>query len=147
MRDDRIAGLRQMKDIFEYLYINDLLADALIEKKESCLLWQEVRKLFEKITIPDKELSEFIKTSIDYGVLLYNVIYAAWKVMAEGYTGIKSGNIDKEQLKICIREFDEEWAQYYKMKDNKYSSTLYIDEYLKMPGLGETIEYLREQIL
>ena len=146
MRDDRISGLRQMKDIFEYLYNKDLLQETLIEKKESCLLWQEVKRLFEKITVPDKELSEFIKTSIDYGILLYSAVYHAWKVMAEGYTGIKRGNMNDDELKTCIEEFDIAWKEYYKLSDNKYSSTLYKDEYLHWPGIRETVEYLKDQI-
>lgn len=146
MRDDRISGLRQLKEVFDYLHGKDLLEETLIEKKEACLLWQEVRLLFDKITIPDKELSEFIKTSIDYGILLYNAVYAAWNVMAVGYIGTKRGKINDNALKVAIEKFDIAWKEYYMLKDNKYSSSLYKDVYLKMPGIGETVEYFRNRI-
>lgn len=146
MRDDRIAGLRHLKGVFEYLYSNDLLNEAIIEKKESCLLWQEVKSLFEMISIPDKELSEFIKISIDYGLLLYNAVYAAWEVMAAGFTYVKDGALNGNELKNAIRKFDIAWTEYCALSNNKYSSSLYKDEYLNCPGIRETVEYFREQI-
>ncbi len=146
MRDDRIAGLRQLKDVFEYLYSNDLLEETLIEKKEACLLWQEVSHLFDKINIPNMELSEYIKTSIEYGELLYNAVYAGWRVMAVGYIGEKRGRVNADALRLAIDEFDLAWYRYNKLSENKYSSSLYKDEYLYEPGIRETVEYFKEKI-
>lgn len=146
MRDDRIGGLRQLKDVFDYLFDKDLLTETLIEKKESCFLWGEARQLFDKITVPDRELSEFIKTSIDYGLLLYNVVYAAWKVMTVGYVGERRGNMDYDVLRAAIEEFDTAWNKYCDLENNNYASSLYKNEYLTQPGIGETVEYFRRQI-
>ncbi len=146
LRDDKIGGLRQLTGIFDYLYKNALLEDALIEKKEAVLLWREVRELYEKLNIADGELSAFIRTSIEYAVLLFNVVYCAWRLMTFGYIAKKNKSTDYALLEEAIKEYDCAWAEYKKLEGNEYSSTLYEDKYLWHEGLSETVEYFKEEI-
>lgn len=140
MRDDRLGGLRQLGDIFEYLYNHDLLSDAVNEKLESVLLWREVSRIYERISVPDAELDGYIRTSIEYAEKLFYAIYRGWEAMAAGYRFEKTG-ADKNTLADAISEFDKAWAEYQTLAGSQYSSTLYKDEYLNEPGLRETIEY------
>ncbi len=146
LRDDKIGGLRQLSGMFEYLYQHDLLDDALIEKNEGVLLWKEIARLYEKVHIPDRELSEFIKTSIEYAVLLFGAIYCAWNVMSIGYKLEKEHSNNVILLKEALEEYDVAWNKYKSLENNEYSSTLYEDKFLWDEGLGETIEYFRKLI-
>ncbi len=125
---------------------HDLLDDALIEKNEGVLLWKEIARLYEKVHIPDRELSEFIKTSIEYAVLLFGAIYCAWNVMSIGYKLEKEHSNNVILLKEALEEYDVAWNKYKSLENNEYSSTLYEDKFLWDEGLGETIEYFRKLI-
>lgn len=144
MRDDRLGGMRQLKDVFEYLYAHDLIQDALTEKFEAVLLWRHVMELYKNIYIPDKHTADFIKTSIDYAIKLFTAVYYGWCVMAEGFCREKEKNRSKSLLLEAITNFDNSWENYMSLADNPFSSTLYKDEYLKEPGLRESIEHYRK---
>ncbi len=136
MRDDRLGGLKQLDEVFRYLNDNDLLFSAVLEKKESVLWWNEVRRAFKEIEIPDKELCDYIETSIEYACGLFNVIYCGWRAMAEGYTG--GGRVS--QFKA---DYYKAWEDYRKVSDRKDCASLYTDLYLNDVGMGDTIENLK----
>ncbi len=143
MRDDCIGGLKQLGDVFEYLYDKNLLEYALTEKKEACVLWQEVKRLFGTIRIPNSELSKAIDVSIDYAVLLFDIVYRSWQLMVIGYSGERSEIMDIEALKIAIAEYDTAWNEYNKLINEPYCASLYTDKYLAGDGIGGTAEHLR----
>ena len=143
MRDDRIGGLQQLNNIIEYLYKNDLLHSAVVEKQESVLLWQKIKELFEGITIPNKELHSFIETSIDYAIGLFRIAETAWKVMEIGFIAEKTGRVDKEALNEAIQAYDTAWVSYNSVTKRSSSSTPYQPEYLHEPGVGATIDKYR----
>ena len=68
------------------------------------------------------------------------------EVMAAGFTYVKDNALNGNELKTAIQKFDIAWTEYCALSNNKYSSSLYKDEYLNCPGIRETVEYFREQI-
>ncbi len=146
MRDDHIGGLNQLGGIIEYLFKKDLLWDAVREKWEACLLWKEVSRLYGQISVPDLELSEFIKTSIEYGCLLFEVVYRGWEVMAHGYEISHTEKRETADLKTAIENYDRAWESYKKLEGNPYASTLYRDEFLSEPGIGQTVNEFRSML-
>lgn len=143
MRDDRMGGLQQLSEIFEYLYKHDLLHCAVVEKQESVLLWQEIKKIFEKINIPDTKLYTFIETSIDYAIGLFRIAATGWRVMELGFTAEKTGHVDKEELSKAIQEYDNAWTAYHSVTARPSSSTPYLSEYLHEPGIGAAVDKYR----
>ncbi len=146
MRDDRMGGLRQLSEIFEYLYKHDLLHSAVTEKLESLLLWKEIKNIFMQIRIPNQELHEMIETSIDYAIGLFGVAAAGWKVMELGFVGDKTGKSDISSLKAAIAEYDKAWDVYHAVAARPLSATPYLNEYLHEPGIGDTVERYRSLI-
>ncbi len=144
MRDDLLGGMIQLREVFDYLWEHDLLDAALVEKRTGCLLWQETARLFEQITVPDAELSAFIKTSIEYAIRLFEVIYCGWEAMIEGYKVERTGNTKSVALKAAIHAYDQAWDHYQALADDPYASTLYRDFYREAPGMGHSIQQLRE---
>ncbi len=145
MRDDGLGGLEQLNEVFAYLYERNLLESSLVEKKEGSWLWHEVKTLFNAICIPDKELSLAIEASINYAVLLFDVVYCAWKAMCIGYIAEHGGDYDANELRRAINEYEIAWREYNELAKNPYCATLYSDKYLASDGLGSTIAYLKRK--
>ncbi len=146
MRDDGLGGMRQLEKLFSYLYEHDLLEASVREKKEACRLWEDVYHMYEEINIPDKELSLFIKASIDYAMLLFQVVFAGWEVMVSGYRMEHDENKDITDLKEALSRFDDAWEKYQSLAENPYASTLYKCTYVKREGLDETIDRYKSMI-
>jgi hypothetical protein len=145
MRDDRLGGLDQLKEIFEYLFANNLFDEALKEKRETIELWREIREIFGKISFSNQSLRDFIGVSIEYGLNLFQVIYHGWRVMIEGFKGDKLGTYDLKELQDAIKSYDEAWNSYRALESSPYCSSLYHGRYFNMPqdpptaGMDESV--------
>lgn len=135
MRDDRLGGLKQLDEVFAYLKENDLLYASVLEKKESVMWWKAVKEAFSEIEIPDKELSDYIETSIDYACGLFEVIYRGWKTMVEGYT-------KGDRVASFKEDYYKAWEDYKKVGERENCASLYTDLYLNDVGMGDCIEKL-----
>jgi hypothetical protein len=149
MRDDRLGGLDQLKEIFEFLYENNLFDEALREKQESIEIWQQIREKYKQISLADRELSEFIRVSIDYGLHLFTVIYYGWQVLSIGFKSDKQGRLDRQEISSALKAYDEAWERYRTVGQSPYSSSLYHAKYFNMPqdppapGMQESIDRYR----
>lgn len=147
MRDDRLGGREQLAIVLEFLYTNQLLNEALIEKEESVKLWDQIKKLADEINWKAFRQSEIIKTSIEYGRLLFNMIEQGWRVMCLGYQGEKTGRFESKEILRAVEKYHLFWTEFKKLSNSPFCASLYEGNYFNLPnmpevyGLDETIEY------
>lgn len=141
LRDNRIAGLRQLNVMFDYLEKNGLVWDAILEKEESVTIWKEIREDFKQIQLDNSVLREFIENSIEYGVRFFTIIKICFHIFAKCRR--------QEGVKQLLEEYDKAWISFKELEQRPQSSTSYCEEYLFSPnnlGLNETIAYCREHL-
>ena len=142
MRDDQLGGLNQLGEIFEVLYKDGTLSDALDEKAKSVELWREVKRIYESIDFNGFKDGEYIGTSIEYAIILSKIVYNGWKVMAFGFIGDKEGKHDKAAISDAIEKYDDAWYKYKKLSETDECATLYTDRYYG-DGIGESVNRYR----
>lgn len=81
MRDDCLGTGAPLEEMKEYLGNHHLTEEALHEKAEAVQIWKEIVKLSQEIHCPDLRTEEYIRTSCEYGLRLYQVIEEIWKVL------------------------------------------------------------------
>lgn len=138
-RDDKLGGLRQLNDIFDYLDREGLTDEAIAEKEKSVKEWQEVKEMFAQIEMKDKELEAFIENSIEYGFKLYEIAYISFKMFAAYRAG--------KSCREILEEYDRAWAEYRELEKRPQASSLYDDTYYFSEnnlGLNETVELCRK---
>lgn len=141
IRDDRIGGLRQLNDVFEYLEKNNSVQDAVEEKHEAVRIWEQIKKQFSDIEIKDKKLSDFISESIEYGLRFYRIIDISFNIFAKCRKS--------ENVRELLEKYDAAWADYKKLEENEQASSSYCEEYIFSEnnlGLNETIDYCRKNL-
>ncbi len=141
LRDDDIGGLRQLNDVFDYLEKNNLVDDAIEEKKYALKLWYEIKEMYKNIEIPNHELREFIENSIEYGLRFFKVIYICIRIFAKCRKN--------ENVKELLVEFDTAWAEYKNLEEKNQASTSYDTDYKFSEnglGLNETLDYCRKNL-
>lgn len=142
MRDDQLGGLNQLGEIFETLYKDGTLKDALCEKGKACKLWQEIKSIYKSIDFNGFKDSKYIETSIDYGIYLSEIVFSGWKVMVYGFIGDKENKYDTKVISDAIAEYDSAWNKYNNLKECIDCATLYTDRYYG-DGIGETVNRYR----
>lgn len=141
LRDNRIAGLRQLNVMFEYLEKNGLVWDAILEKEEAVSIWQEIREDFKQIQLEDATLRQFIEDSIEYGIRFFTIVKICFHIFAKCRK--------QENVKQLLEQYDNAWISFKELEQRPQSSTSYCEEYLFSPnnlGLNETIAYCREHL-
>jgi hypothetical protein len=129
MRDDRLGGLDRLHCVFTYLAEHDKIDEALREKEEAVKLWKEVCILSEQLKGTD-DTREYIRTSSNYGRLLYSIVATGWSIMAETYR--KSPN--KAIINKKLGEYNGLWNEYETFGRTYQCATLYSDKYFNLPG-------------
>ena len=137
MRDDRLGGSSQLADVLNYLGENFLYADALAEKAEAVRLWKEIKLLAEKISWPEKRTGEFVKISAEYGLRLFRVVEAGWRVLVAGHRSEAAGQLDETGLESSLAAYDAAWADYRALASSPQCPTLYTGKYFNLPGQPE----------
>jgi hypothetical protein len=140
MRDDRIGGLRQLKNVLEMLKSEGTIELALKEKSEAVELWRKIYDYCISIHWNGSEYEEFICTSADYGVRLFELVYAAWVVMVK-WVKKETENLGKD---ICV--YYQKLNHYQQIVEQPQSSTLYETQYWHEPGIGETIADIEKSL-
>jgi len=141
LRDDDIGGLRQLNEVFDYLEKNNLVEDALAEKRYGVQLWEEIKEIFDEVEMPDGELSQFINNSIEYGFRFSTIIEICMHIFAKCRRG--------ENVKDLLVSYDKAWSKYKELESRAQASTSYMDDYKFSDGglgLNETIEYCRNNL-
>lgn len=149
MRDDRLGGFGQLAEVLDYLHEHNLLKQALSEKQEAVRLWEQVAALARSIRWPSGPRWECVKTSAEYGRLLFGIIHQGWRIMAAGLAGDRSGRYDTAELSDAIARYDLLWRDYRTLGKSPYAASPYKGEYFSLPGsppvegLDETVNRYR----
>ncbi|MBO4898367.1 MAG: hypothetical protein J5590_08740 [Clostridia bacterium] len=142
IRDDRIAGLhKDLNEVFDCLEAKNSVEDAIEEKKNAVRLWKEIKADFEKISIPNAELKDFILNSAEYAIRFFSIISVAFQIFAKCRKS--------EDVTDLLKEYDKLWEKYKETQLFPDAATLYYDDYLfeeQKRGLGDTIEYCRAHL-
>ena len=147
LRDDVIGGHHLLKNAFDVMFEQNTLLEALEEKADGLSLWKKILTLSQSIEWGSCDKKEFIVTSCEYAVKLFEALYYTWEIMIYGYL-TENGISKVKELKKAIESFDVAYEEYQKLKNNKNAATLYsFDHYRKnKPGIMETVNYYREMI-
>ncbi len=134
MRDDRLGGREQLAEVLDYLYENNLGSEALAEKAEAVRLWQEIRRLAGKIQWPDQSTGEFAIVSAEYGLRLFRVVEAGWRVLIAGHAAERSGHVAESSLDRALVAYEAAWDDYRALASLPQCPTLYTGKYFNLPG-------------
>jgi hypothetical protein len=111
---------------FAAYYQQGLLDSVLLEKQAAVIIWQNIVKLSQQISLTNKADEQYIKVSSKYGLLLQQIITEGWTVMALGFKGDKTGTYDTVGLQLAIKKYDAAWQAYRALKQtNANAATLY----------------------
>ena len=149
MRDDRLGGRKQLGEVLKFITEHDLTDEALKEKADAIVLWDQLCKLNKEIAWPAGPRWECVKTSAEYGRLLFNIVHQAWRVLIAGYVGEKTGKLNKAELTDALTKYDAFWAEYRELGQSPSCASLYEGVYLNLPGtpvapgLTESVDHYR----
>ncbi|BCM92566.1 hypothetical protein IAD21_04448 [Abditibacteriota bacterium] len=109
------------------------------EKDESVAMWNEIVDLAKTIKFRDPATQEYAVTSSQYGLLLYRIYRAEFRLMSVDAT------TDKVALKAMLDDYEQNWAAYRQLKaDHPSSATLYSDN--DKLGIAPKLEELRKRL-
>jgi hypothetical protein len=151
MRDDRLGGREQLHIVLKYLDENRLVETALDEKQEAVELWHKVRSMAAEIYWGDEGLEEIIKTSIEYGRLLFSIVHQGWIIMCAGFEGDRSGHYDRPAIEEAAAKYDSLWEEYRQLSRSPSCASLYRGIYFNLPGspeihgLDASVDYYRDR--
>ena len=132
MRDDRLGGHEQLADVLNFLHQNNLGAEALREKYNAVRLWERIAFLARQIEWDDRVTQQFAVISAEYGLKLFSVVAAGWRVMLAGQKPT-----DQNELESALAAYDLAWADYQSLAAQPGCPTLYIGNYFNLPGQPE----------
>lgn len=106
-----------MGDITHHLMSTNIRDAAVEEKAEALALQHSNYALWSSAIMPqvtDDVLVDKIDASVQYGVQLYSIILAAWRVMAQGAAHASTGHagFNQTELSAAILAYDAAWAGY-----------------------------------
>ena len=108
------------------------------EMPPSLIFWRQIQSKFDSIKghISDANVAREMSASIRYATLLYDIIYAGWRVMTQGYLHdhqVSSFNVT--ELHDAIKNYDLCWARYKAFGlTAQFSASLYRGVYFNLPG-------------
>jgi hypothetical protein len=152
MRDDRLGGRFQLSLVFEYLYQEDLWAEALREKAEAVHLWRTIQQLASEIHWPKDARGEFARNSAEYGTWLFRIVHEGWRVLAAGYIGDRTGHYDDLEITEAAANYKDCWRNYQALAASTVSATLYEGRFFDLPGmppvpgLDESVAHYEHQV-
>ena len=150
-RDDKVFGLHFLENSFKDI-IHKGKADAYIaEKVEAVAIWNEIKKLSQRITFSDDDNTAFLRASCEYGFLKFSFFAAAWQVMLTYCMQKASAVSDIEALKKYLAHYDETWQLWKAFTEsNPYSPTLYsleADFFGNSVGIRKSMDDIRNWIV
>ena len=152
MRDDRLGGHLQLVEVLNHLHQKNLCAEALLEKAEAVRLWERVTFLARQIEWRDRETAQFANLSAQYGLKLFRVVAAGWRVMLAGHAAGKKSTLDENELESALAAYDAAWADYESLAALPSCPTLYTGKYFNLPGqpevsgLAQSVAHFRQMI-
>lgn len=134
MRDDRLGGRDQLALVLAHLADTGQLDAALAEKAEAVGIWEEISRLSQEIHWPDPATGDFVKCSSEYGLRLFRIVEAGWRVLAAGTTGERSDTFDSAKIASAAADYDAAWAAYRELAKLPQCPSLYEGRYFSLPG-------------
>ncbi len=142
MRDDRIAGLRQLDKVFDYLECNGLVDAAIAEKEYAVSLWSEICDEMNAIPFPDIKMAEFLRESALYGLKLFRIALICFRIFAKQRI--------EEDVSDLLTAYDQAWKDYKSLETMPQASSSFCEKYIFSPGdlgLNETIAHCRSRCI
>ena len=117
--------------------------DFLREKGEAVIMWEQMLADCGKIHFPDPAVQEYVAVSCRYGQDVYRIYSDGFHMAALG------GDGGKARLAALIKDYDQTWAGYRKLKEAHPScATLYEDKaFMDKPGMGAMVNEFRRLIV
>ena len=112
------------------------------EKSKAVELWLDVKLIYESIDFNGFKDGGYIGTSIDYAIILSEIVYNGWKVMVLGFIGDKEEKYDESAISYAIKKYDDAWRRYKELSETGECATLYTDQYYG-DGIGESVNRYR----
>ena len=139
----RVLGVQHANTIcvgghFDWLKSHDLFNVSLAHKRNATLIWRQIQSKFDSIKerITDANTAREMSVSIRYGTLLYDIIYAGWRIMTQGYMhDHQMSSFNLTELHDAIMDYDLCWARYKAFGlASQFSASLYRGVYFNLPG-------------
>lgn len=138
-RDEYLGGCDlELADAFAQAHEKGLMADLIAEKAGAAATWQRISDLACELTGLEPSLAEFIRTSSEYGRLLYTAIHHAWAVMLLGTAGDRGGQYDQARIAEHLGAFDRTWSRYEQLRTRPGCAGLYRPHSFRAPHTGLT---------
>lgn len=126
-RDQFIGGEKELEKDFRQIVEKKLVDAVLAEKAESVKIWEQINAIAGAIGSGDKPVADYIRTSSQYGLLLYSIYEQGWIILLKGYEGEMTGHFNKPLIRKAIKRYDKLWKDYRKLKETKANcATLYL---------------------
>jgi hypothetical protein len=119
-----------------------MLPEFLQQKDEAVKMWTEVLSYANAIHFPDPAVQEYVEVSCRYGLNVYEIYRCGFQLAALGPNG------DKAQIAALIKQYDQTWAEYHRLKEEHPScATLYEDKAFRdKPGMGAMVDEFRRAV-
>ncbi len=134
MRDDRLGGRDQLAIVLDTLAAHGEFNTALAEKLDAVALWKAAAALAAEIDWAHCADGEFVKTTVEYGRLLFSIVHQGWEIMIAGYLEDQDNGGNGFDLTEMIARYDALWVEYRRLGEHPLCSTLYLGEYFSLPG-------------
>jgi len=152
MRDDRLGGHKQLAEVLNFLQQHALSAAAVSEKNEAVRLWERVAFCARQIFWHDHATQQFVNLSAQYGVRLFRVVAAGWRVMVAGHAIEQQIATQEGELESALAAYDAAWSDYEALAALPGCPTLYSGNYFNLPGepvvsgLAASVDYYRKRV-
>jgi hypothetical protein len=124
MRDDRLGGWNQLKNVFGKLAELDRVEEAIAEKAQAVAIWERIVKLADGIRCRDAADTRFVRLSARYGLGVFRIAHAGWSVIAA-------------RSAASVAAYREAWREYRDLAGEQECPSLYRGVYLSLPGSPE----------
>lgn len=138
-------------EVFPYLYNNSLLPTALDEKATAANLYAQLNSTVVSAIlphVPDPATAAVLRGSLEAGVLVSRAVLLGWTIMAEGYSGDRSGVYNRTAIAAAIHEYDATWVSYRQLPSRYPGLGIMSDAHWShastgVPGMGASVDRYR----
>jgi hypothetical protein len=126
-----------LAQVLDYLQKEELGQEALQEKQEAVRLWERIAYLARQIEWRDHETARFVNLSAQYGLKLFRVVAAGWRVLLVGRSHEEKTLTNDNELELAISDYDAVWSDYESLAALPGCPSLYSGKYFSLPGQPE----------
>jgi hypothetical protein len=116
MRDDVLGGWDLLNPVFEFLYQENLGAEAIREKEQAVALWSLLVSISCELQFSDNtDLKKVIQASCQYGHRLFSFIASGWKTLYLDFRQRQGDEVSFNQIESSLRETRLKWKDYARL--------------------------------